>query len=125
MSTASRWFMDLGIRLAKLLGWIVAAIVTLLGYIYFFGGPYEHRFRLTFDVTVDGQVKQGTGVVSVFDSDLRNVPFAQHAWRRKGKGPSPWVDLGKHGILAVGMEPNAPNYSPNPFHAAMLSFVAF
>lgn len=116
--------MDVGIRIAKVLGWIVAAIIALMGYIYFFGGPYEHRFRLTFDVTVDGQVKQGTGVISVFDSDLRNVLFAQKDWTRTGKGPSPWVDLGKHGVLVIGMKTNAPEHSPRPYAASMLSFVA-
>jgi hypothetical protein len=118
--------MDLGIRVAKVLGWILAAIIALLGYIYFFGGPYEHRFRLTFDVIVDGQLKQGTGIISVFDSDLRNVPLAHKDWIRKGKGPSPWVDLGTRGILAVAIETNAPNYRGTmPFHGSMLSFVAF
>lgn len=125
MSTASRWFMDLGIRVAKVLGWMVAAIVALVGYIYYHSIPYEHRFRLTFDVTVDGQVRQGTGVISVFDTDLRKLPLSQSEWKRRGKGPSPWVDLGKHGILLIAISLKATGSIPRAYHAADLSFVAF
>jgi hypothetical protein len=118
--------MDLGIRVAKVLGWIVAVIVALVGYLYYHSIPYEHRFRLTFDVTVDGQVKQGTGVISVFDTDLRKLPLSQSEWKRRSKGPSPWVDLGPRGVLAIAMQPHANNYRGQmPMPASMLSFVAF
>jgi hypothetical protein len=109
--------------------WLARTVVLIVGLyaIYYFAFPtYTHRFRLTFQVEVDGQVKEGTGVITVTDQDNQWVPLSQKRWKRATRGPSPWIDLGNRGILVVAINNHVPtDYEPRPYAAGMLSFVAF
>jgi hypothetical protein len=95
--------------------------------VYYFAFPtYTHRFRLTFQIEENGQVKEGTGVITVSNQDNSWVPLTQTRWTRTARGPSPWIDLGARGILLIAILPHVPySYDPKPYDAGSLSFVAF
>ena len=104
---------------------ILAGAAAGLYALYYFAFPtYTHKFRLTFQVEVDGKVKEGSSVITVYDKDLQWMPLVQKRWRRWARGPSPWIDLGERGIILVSMTPHG-RYEPRPFSVAALSFAAY
>ena len=105
---------------------LAGAAAGLYAFYYFAFPTYTHRFRLTFQVEVDGKVKEGSGVITVMDQDNQWVPMTQKRWSRTVKGPAPWVDLGDKGILLVSMVQNrGAENSPRAYPAGRLSFAAF
>ena len=109
--------------------WLARIAVLIVGLyaIYYFAFPtYTHRFRLTFQVEVDGQVKEGSGVITVSDTDNGLFPIGYDRWHRVVRGPSPWIDLGKRGILLAAIKTHmVSTYEPQPYTAGSLSFVAY
>jgi hypothetical protein len=101
---------------------IAGAAAGLYAFYYFAFPTYTHRFRLTFQVEVDGKVKEGAGVITVMDQDNQWVPLTQKRWSRTAKGPSPWIDLGDRGVLLVSM---GSLWHAGANYAADLSFAAY
>ena len=111
--------------MTRSLGSLAALLAGLYVFHYFAFPTYTHRFRLTFQVEVDGKLKEGSGVITVYDQDNKWVPLTQKRWKRTSSGPSPWMDLGKRGMLLAAMRPYRASYEPRPHSVANLSFVAF
>ena len=109
--------------------WLIRIGLLLSGLyaFYYVAFPvYTHRFRLTFQVEVNGKVKEGSGVITVLHQDNQHVPLTQKRWKLSEYGPSPWIDLGERGIVLAAIEIHVPsNYKPKPFDAGLLSFVAY
>ena len=108
--------------------WLVRLGLLLSGLyaFYYFAFPvYTHRFRLTFQVEVNGKVKEGSGVITVAIQDNQMVPLNQSRWNLTRRGPSPWIDLGQRGILLAAIEPHIFSYKPNPYDVGELSFVVY
>ena len=107
--------------------WLARIAVLTVGLyaIYYFAFPtYTHRFRLTFQVEVDGKVKEGTGVITVTDQDNQWVPLSQNRWKRRTRGLSRWLDLGKRDSRLAINNHVLTDYEPRPYPAGMLLFVA-
>jgi hypothetical protein len=110
----------------KWLGWLAAVAIGVYVFFSYFAFPtYTHRFRLSFQVEVDGKVREGTGVITVSIQDNQWLPFAQNRWHWVVRGPSPWVDLGEKGIVVAAMMGFPANYKPEPMPAGTLSFLAY
>ena len=112
--------------MTRSLGSLGALLAGLYVFYYFAFPTYTHRFRLTFQVEVDGKLKEGSGVITVYDQDNQWVPLTQKRWKRTSSGPSPWIDLGGRGVLLVSMgTPFRVSDEPRPYDASSLSFVAY
>lgn len=58
---------------------------------------FTYRYRLTIEVEVDGQVRQGSSVIEV--SFQKNLPIANSPWGSRVIGQGAAVDLGEKGVL--------------------------
>jgi hypothetical protein len=83
--------------IAGVLGVVVCGIAVLVA-IYEFGFTHRFRYRLTIEVSVDGQLKGGSGVIQVTGRpDL--VPGRPLKYTMTFSGEAVEVDLGQRGSL--------------------------
>ena len=92
----------------------VCMTVALLSQLSGCGGYREIiRYRVTFEVEMDGEVKSGSSIIEVLYYGS-NSPGSTGASGASGysraQGVAPVVDLGRHGMLVAAMSPNYAEY---------------
>lgn len=116
-----------GIVSAVIFTLIVGAVVVLW-FVYQSNYPsYTHRYRLTIEAEVDGQLKSGSGVVQVTWEKQPQIGEAP-PWISRVKGQAVFVDLDAYGALLAlpsGGEGASGLYSDNSTGPAFLGLLAF
>ncbi len=78
----------------KLIAWIVAIIVAIVGFISLAYPTYTHRYRLTIEISTPKGTKIGSGVIEAARRDNGWFPISPNRYQYLLRGDAIFVDLG-------------------------------